>query len=83
MSELTYMSASGMSYKGKNYTGKDTEPRGNFGRGPTKAGTTGDQAGPSTATGGKINGGTTVKKPTNADKIAAKQAPNRKGNMGC
>ena len=51
-----------------------------FGRGPTKAGQTGDQAGPSTAAqGGKINGGTSVKCPANYDKINV-GTPKRKGN---
>ena len=41
----------------------------NYGRGPTTAGQTGDQAGPSTSKGGKINGGAQAKCPTNPDKI--------------
>ena len=80
MSNLTYMNSTGISYTSKNYTGKDTEPKGNYGRGPTKAGQTGDQAGPSTSKGGKINGGTTVKCPPNYDKIQMRQSANNKGN---
>lgn len=75
-----YFEKESVSYKGKGYTGKDSEPKGNYGRGPTTAGQTGKTAGPSTAKGGKIDGGTTVTKPSNPDKISAKQAPNRKGN---
>ena len=82
MSNLTFngMSAGGISYKSNNYTGKDSEPKGNYGRGPTTAGQTGHQAGPSTAKGGKINGGTTVKCPPNYDKIQMRQSANNKGN---
>jgi hypothetical protein len=58
-----------ISYKGKNYTGGKAEPKGYFGRGPTTAGTTGDNTGVSTAKTGKINGGATVKNPSNPDKI--------------
>ena len=60
-----------ISYKGgTKYAGNqhsDTMKE-NYGRGPTKAGTTGDQAGPSTAKGGKIDGGTHIKLPSNPDK---------------
>jgi hypothetical protein len=53
----------------------------NYGRGPTKAGTTGRKAGPSTASqGGKINGGAEAKCPANADKINVGAGP-RKGNQ--
>ena len=47
--------------------------RENYGTGPTK-GNAGKIAGPATAAakGGKINGGATVKKPANADKINVK-----------
>lgn len=73
-----------ISYKGKNYTGGKAEPKGNFGRGPTTAGTTGDSTGLSTAKAKEVTKHTTVTKPTNPDKIQAKQMPNRKGNScGC
>ena len=41
----------------------------NFGRGPTHAGQTGHKVPNPTAKSGKINGGTQVKMPGNADKI--------------
>ena len=41
----------------------------NMGRGPTKAGVTGDSVPNPTAKTGKINGGTTVKCPPNYDSI--------------
>jgi len=51
----------------------------NYGRGPLKAGTTGDSVPNVTAASGKINGGAEAKCPTNADKINAGPGP-RKGN---
>ena len=57
----------------------------NYGRGPTKAGTTGKTAGAPTAAGGKIDGGREWKPSAgqnykgNFDKINAGQGP-RKGN---
>ena len=60
-----------------NQSGKTMQE--NYGRGPTKAGQTGDVAGSPTARGGKINGGATVKCPANYDKINAGAGP-RKGN---
>lgn len=71
-----------ITYKGKNYTGKDTEPKGNFGRGPTTAGVTGKSTGLSTAKAKEVTSHTSIKKPSNPDKIQTKQMPNRKGN-GC
>ncbi len=55
----------------KNYhTGHSNDGRSvNMGRGPTKAGQTGDSVPNPTARSGKINGGTTVNCPTNPDKI--------------
>lgn len=53
--------------KASNQSGKTMGE--NYGRGPTKAGTTGDSVPNTTASKGKINGGTTVSKPGNADKI--------------
>ena len=67
----------GNRYAGNHYSEKMRE---NYGQGPRKAGQTGDQAGPSTASqGGKINGGTTVKCPPNYDKINVGAGP-RVGN---
>jgi len=57
------------SFKSANYTGGKSEPKGNYGKGPTKAGTTGDTVPNPTSKGGKINGGTTVKKPGNPDQV--------------
>jgi len=72
-----------VAHKSKNYSGKDSEPKGNYGRGPTKAGQTGDSVPNTTASKGKINGGATVTKPGNADKIQVRQMPNRTGNKCC
>ena len=55
----------------------------NAGRGPTKGNTDGKQAGPSSASGKaqyRGQGGTTVKCPTNPDRINAGAGP-RKGNQ--
>lgn len=69
-------------YAGNQHGGK---PGGNYGRGPTTAGTTGDQAGPSTAAGKEI--GTRKWDPKsgqnyngNPDKIQERQMYNRTGN---
>jgi hypothetical protein len=55
----------------KNYhTGHSNDGRSvNMGRGPTKAGQTGDSVPNPTARSGRINGGTTVNCPPNPDKI--------------
>lgn len=52
----------------------------NAGRGPTRAGSTGQSVPNPTARSGRINGGATAKCPTNPDMINAGSGP-RKGNQ--
>ena len=75
------MAGTGVNRSGDRFSGNQSglTMKENYGMGPRKAGTTGDQAGPSTAKGGKINGGAEAKCPSNSDKINVGLGP-RVGN---
>lgn len=81
------MSGDGVNRKNCGYCGNQSGKtmKENFGRGPTKAGTTGKTAGAPTSKGGKIAGGRAWEPSAgqnykgNPDKINAGQGP-RKGN---
>lgn len=75
------MAGTGVNRAGNKYAGNQQglTMKENYGRGPTKAGVTGKTAGAPTAAGGKIDGGATVKCPSNYDKINVGSGP-RVGN---